>query len=116
VTLTRDQIFAKRIDLPRETVSIPELGGDVMIRTLTLKEVREIQKLQKASNEPLSIYPRIVAMACIDETGQPLFVGEDVKAIDDLPWPATDAIAKAVLKLNKMIDDETVSENGVPKA
>ncbi len=116
MTLTRDQILAKRTELPRETVEIPELGGAVMVRTLTLKEVREIQKAQQASKEPLSIYPKIVALGCVDGAGQPLFVGEDIKLIDDLPWAATDAIAKAVLRLNKMTGEEEDGENGVPKA
>jgi hypothetical protein len=116
MTLTRDEILAKRMELPKETVEIPELGGSVTIRTLTLKEVREIQKLQKSNGEPLSIYPRLVAMACVDEAGRQLFVGEDIRLIDEFAWPVTDALAKAVLKLNKMIGEETEgSENGVPK-
>lgn len=116
MTLTREEILAKRIELPRQIVDIPELGGSVTIRTLTLKEVREIQKLQKTNGEPLSIYPRLVALGCVDDNGNALFVGEDVKEIDNLPWAATDAIAKAVLRLNKMMDEEsTDGENGVPK-
>lgn len=113
MTLTRDQILAKRAELPRESVEIPELGGSVLIRILTLKEVREIQKAQAISKEPLSIYPRLVAIGCVNEDGSPLFVGEDVKMIDDLPWAATDAIARAVLRINKMTEEE--SANGVPK-
>jgi len=115
MTLTRDQIFAKRTEVHRESVDIPELGGSVMIRTLSLKEVREIQKAQQASKEPLSIYPKVVALGCVDEAGQQLFVGEDIKEIDNLPWAATDAIAKAVLRLNKMTGEEDGGENGVPK-
>jgi hypothetical protein len=119
LTLTRDQILAKRAELARQAVDVPELGGEVMIRTLTLKEVREIQKAQQATKEPLAIYPRVVAMGCVDESGQQLFVGEDIKLIDDLPWAATDAIAKAVLRFNKMTGEEEENENGngngVPK-
>lgn len=115
MTLTRDQIFAKRVELARQSVEIPELGGCVMIRTLTLKEVREIQKAQQISKEPLSIYPRLVSMGCVDDDGKQLFVGEDIKLIDDLPWAATDAIAKAVLRLNKMTGEDEENGNGVPK-
>lgn len=117
MTLTRDDIFAKRLDLPMTTVDIPELGGSVTIRTLTLKEVREINKLQRSTTEPLSIYPRIVAIGCVDESGKPLFVGEDIKMIDDLPWAATDAIATALLRFNKMAgkEDDESNGNGVPK-
>lgn len=106
MTLSRDEIIAKRAQLPRESVEVPELGGSVLIRTLTLHEVSEVQKAQKSSKEPLSSYPKLVALACIKEDGTPLFVGEDIKLIDELPWPVVDAIATAVLKLNRMLGDE----------
>ena len=117
MTLTREEILAKRADLPRETVEIPQLGGAVTVRALMLKEVREFQKLQKATGEALSIYPRIVAWGCINENGQPLFVGEDIKLIDEFPWAVTEAIVKAVLRISKMGEEEETQpgENGVPK-
>ena len=111
--LTRDQILAKRAELPKESVEIPELGGSVLIRILTLKEVREIQKLQNTTKENLAIYPRLVALGCVNDDGSALFVGEDFKLNDELPWAATDAIARAVLRINKMTEEE--STNGAPK-
>jgi len=117
MTLTRDEILARRAELPRETVDIPQLGGSVTVRGLMLKEVREFQNLQKASGEALSVYPRIVAWGCIGENGQPLFVGEDIKLIDELPFGAIEAIVKVVLRLSKIGDEEEArpGENGVPK-
>jgi hypothetical protein len=106
MTLTREQILAKRSTLARESVEVPDLDGSVLIRVLTLKEVGEIQKAQKAEPDPLKLYPRLVSLACVNEDGSPLFVGEDVALVGDLPWPAVDLIARAVLRVSKMTEDE----------
>lgn len=102
MALTRDQILANRPDLPREAVSVPELGGDVFVRVLTLKEVGEIQREQKAAPDPLRIYPKIIALGCVSDDGSPLFVGDDIKVIESLPWPAVEVLATAILRINKM--------------
>lgn len=102
MALTRDQILAKRPELPREAVGVPELGGEVFVRVLTLREVGEIQREQKASTDPLRVYPRIIALGCVSEDGSPLFVGDDIKIIESLPWPAVETLATAILRINKM--------------
>lgn len=102
MALTRDQILSKRPELPREAVSVPELGGDVFVRVLTLKEVGEIQREQKAGTDPLRIYPKIIALGCVSENGEPLFIGDDIKVIEWLPWPGVEALATAILRINKM--------------
>jgi len=106
MALTRDQILARRAQLPREEIDVPELGGPVFIRVLTLKEVGEIQRETKAGQDPLRMYPKLIALACCDDDGKPLFVGQDIAVIDDLPWPAVDHLARAILKLNKMGPDD----------
>ena len=37
--------------------------------------------------------------------GSPVFVGEDVKALDELPFAAVDTIARAVVRMNKMNEE-----------
>lgn len=101
--LSRDQILVNRRELPRQEIDVPELGGSVLIRTLMLREISEIQKAQKANKDnSLKIYPLLLAIACITEDGKPLFVGDDVKLIDELPWPAVESIGEAIMDLNKM--------------
>lgn len=116
MTLTRDQILARRAELPRESFDVPELGGEVTIRVLSLKEAGEFQRLQKVSPEVTKVYPKLVAMSCINDDGSPVFVGEDVKLIEDLPWSAVDAIAKEILYFNKMADRPKVEEGDDPKS
>ncbi|MFO0892440.1 MAG: hypothetical protein U0790_25275 [Isosphaeraceae bacterium] len=102
MALTRDQILSIRATLPREAVDVPGLGGSVFVRVLTLREVGEIQREQRDAADPMRLYPKLVAMACVGEDGSPLFVGEDVKLVEELPWPAVDAIARAVLRISRM--------------
>jgi hypothetical protein len=105
-TLSRDQILAKRAELPREEIEVPELGGSVLVRVLTLKEVGEINKARKASADPINVYPKVISLGCINEDSSPVFAGEDIKLIDSLPWPAVDAIAMAILRINKMLPED----------
>ena len=105
MSLSRDEILAKRSDLPRTTVNVPDFG-EVLIRGFTLGEVGKFQAAQKRENDPLKLYPKLIIMACINEDGSPVFSDVDQPAIEGLPWPAVDAIANAALRLNKMIKDE----------
>jgi hypothetical protein len=106
MTLTRDEILARRKALTRESVEVPDLGGSVAVRVLTLGEVHEIQKLQKSDPDPMSLYPKLVSMATVNEDGSPLFPGADVELVKDLPWPAVDTIARAIMRISKLGSDE----------
>ena len=106
MSLTRDHMFAARKIRPTEVVEVPELGGSVIIRTLTLGEVREIQTEIKKNGDSLSVYPRLVFLSVVDDAGDQIFSGDDIKEVNSFPWPAIDRIANAVLKLNKMGDED----------
>lgn len=112
--LTRDQILAASRDYPYEDVEIPELKGTVRIRVLNLEEVEAVKKNTKPNEEPLNLYPRLIAQAVIDENGNPLFTGEDIKLIRTVLWPAADRMAREILRINKMIANP--EDNGGPKA
>lgn len=111
MALTRDEIFARRSSLPTEEIEVPELGGNVRIRLLTLGEVEEIKRIQKTAPDPIKIYTPIVEKSCVNEDGSPLFVGEDVKLITTLPWAALNTIVEASMKLSKL----TPENPGGPK-
>lgn len=110
MALTRDQIFGARAAVRTEPVDVPELGGSVLIRVLSLAEMSEVQRSPqggKTETEAAKLYPKLIAMACVNEDGSPLFVGEDIKLIGTLPWNATDVLARAILRFNKVgVDGE----------
>jgi hypothetical protein len=109
--LTRDQVFALRASLPTEDVEVPELGGTIRIRLLTLAEVQAILQIPKTPAENAKMYVPIVEKSCVNEDGTQMFVGEDVKQIGSLPWGVIEAIVKAAMRHNKMAPEE----NGAPK-
>jgi hypothetical protein len=111
MTLTRDEIFARRATLPTEDVDIPEMGGTIRIRLLTLAEVEDVKRIQKNASDPIKIYLPIVEKSCVNGDGTQLFVGEDVKLIGTLPWAAIERIVEASMKLSKMVPET----NGSPK-
>jgi hypothetical protein len=105
MALTREEIFARRSALPTEEVEVPELGGTVRIRLLTLAEVEEIKRVQKSAADPIKIYVPIVEKSCVNEDGTSTFVGEDLKLIPTLPWAALERIVEASMKLSKLVQE-----------
>jgi hypothetical protein len=106
VTLNREQILAVRAALPREAVDVPELGGTVYVRALTLKEVGDIQTAQKTLTDPLLMHPKLVILAIVDEAGAPLFGPADADAVASLPWPALKLMVDAIMRINRMGPDD----------
>lgn len=72
--LTRDQIL-RVDDLPRETVPVPEWGGEVVVRTLSGAERAAMVEGYVAASkaDPEAYFPaHLVAAALVDQDGQPL--------------------------------------------
>jgi len=86
--LNRDEIL-KVDDLKRRTVSIPEWGGSVIVRTMTGVERDELEGIMavqsaegKTPAERLRNFRALtVALCTIDENGNRLFTLEDVEAL-----------------------------------
>lgn len=109
MALTRDQIFAARSRVQTREVDVPELGGSVLIRIVSLAEMAEVQRAPqngRPETDAMRLYPKLIALACCNEDGTPLFVGEDVKLLGTLPWHATDTLARAILKFNRVGDED----------
>lgn len=77
--LSIDQISAA-LDLPTETVSVPEWGGDVKLRTLTASErdAWEAAMLSRRDEETgdldcTNLKAELVARTLSDDSGAPLF-------------------------------------------
>jgi len=75
--LSKDAIFAAD-DLPRETVNVPEWGGDVIVRTMTgaERDAFEYQLMQAKKGEKLDgrgLKARMCVLTIVNEAGDPLF-------------------------------------------
>lgn len=106
MSLSIEQIRAAKSLIPKRSVETPDLDGEVWVRALTLREVREIQEYQaKPSTRPVDVTKRFVELAACNEDGSPLFVGEDKTLIDSLTWGTIQAIANAATDISGLKAD-----------
>lgn len=88
MTLTREQILTAS-DRKYETVDIPEWGGSVRVRSLTVREQARLADIvEKTGDKNLEERVReqqlrTIVFAVVDESGNPLFREEDVEALLD---------------------------------
>jgi len=106
--LTRDQILAAR-QLPRETVAVPEWGGDVIVSVMsgTDRDAWE-GEIARGGKEDFfrNARARLAARCVIDEAGSKLFTDADVDQLGALNWIALERVTKAAQRLNKLTDAE----------
>jgi len=107
--LNRTQILAAQ-DLPRETVSCPEWGGDVIVKTMTAGEREAFEKSALGSDGKLTpgqIRARMAAATVVDESGAAVFTTADVEALNNKASPPLVRIFDVAQRLNGMGTKET---------
>lgn len=103
--LTREQIL-QADDLKRETVEVPEWGGQVIVRCLTGTERDEfeaalIEFKGKSYNVRLAnARARLTALSVVDESGQRLFSEADVIALGQKSAAALDRVFDVAQRLS----------------
>jgi len=117
--LTKDQILSSK-DLKRETVNIPEWGGDVLIRELTGRQRDILEGLFASRVNPKTgavvstkdLRAKMVIMSVIDENGEYLFTDRDTEAVSGKSAKALDRIVEAVQKMNGLAEDSIEEAEG----
>lgn len=92
--ITRDQLLGLASAPAVHAVDIPELGGQVWIRPLTVGQVLELSK--GGATTDAEALPRMIVMVVCDETGRRLFTAEDLPALADLPVALAGRIMQAI--------------------
>lgn len=105
-------------DLKRETVSVPEWGGDVIVQEMTAKARLEwstaaytVEKGKTAAN-PETFMAALLVVCCVGEDGEPLFSSEDMPALARKSGAAVERVAGVAMRLNGM---SAKSEDEGPK-
>lgn len=93
--LSREAILAKQ-DILTKDVEVPEWGGTVRVRSMTVAERNEFAK--KDNDLGLSVW--LVALLSIDEKGVRLFRDEDVEALQKKNPVPFDRVLHTALSLN----------------
>lgn len=108
--LTRDLLLAS--DREVKEVQVPEWGGTVYVRSLTLAELLALEEQVGAVQDdgPLAIAYQLAAFIC-DASGEPLFTVADVPALVAKRGTAATRIVKAGTEMNRVFDVEAAKGN-----
>lgn len=111
--LTRAAILAAD-DLPKETVSVPEWGGDVIISTMTgaMRDAWEQSIAGDGKPNIANIRARLLSFCAVDEAGQRLFTDADVEALGAKSGAALDRCVRVAQRLNKITEDAVKESRG----
>lgn len=96
--LTREQILAAE-DLPTRIVPVPEWGGDVRVRSLTLKE-REAYEVEKFRTKGEHSTASLIVACVVDDQGRRLFGPDDLAALEAKSNAGAQRVFFAAYELN----------------
>lgn len=109
--LTREAILSAN-DLARESLTVPEWGGDVWVRTLTAAE-RDTweQQVRDQTDDSGAVGQRrlksmLAVLTVVDNDGARLFADDDVEALDEKSAAAVDRIWQVACRLNGLTDGD----------
>jgi len=103
--LTRDQILAAP-DLKTEAVSVPEWGGEVLLRMMTASERDDFEaKLftgegDKRRVNQTNFRARLCAICLVDEKGERMFKVEDVELLGRKSATALERVFEVAQRIN----------------
>jgi hypothetical protein len=114
--LSRDKILAAA-DIETQEMEIPEWGGTIVVREMTMAEVDEFGLSSAQADGRLDtrkmrgIRARVVSWCVVDEEGKPLFRKSDVDELLKKSNRVVDRIFDAILALSGMSPDEEGVDN-----
>ena len=106
--LTRDSVL-KAQDVATKDVAVPEWGGDIRVRSMTVAERAEFVRRSGSSEERDAIGAWLVATLSVDAGGAQLFKPEDVAALVQRNFRALDRVMATIFELNAL-DAKKVEE------
>lgn len=91
--------------LPKETVTVPGLDGDVIVRGLMLTErislESQIQSVVADGEDAAQlIVPRLLALTVLDKTEQPVFTSEQWQSFGSVYYVDACALFNVAMKLS----------------
>jgi hypothetical protein len=104
VSLTREQILAARHREDRKPVkvSVPEWGGDVYLRVMTVADQVALSEDVKPAEMPV----QVLLHCLVDENGTRLLEEEDAEALAEEDFPLVLRLFNEAAKLNGLTSKE----------
>lgn len=107
-TLTRNQISVPA--LPRETVAVPALGGDVIVRGLLLRDRLAMFDAQRKDGDSFRRTAQLLARSVVDDQDQPLLSETEWEAFGAVHFEAALDLFGVAWRLSGL-DVEVVEKN-----
>lgn len=109
-------------ELPRSVVNVPELGGNVYVRTMSVAERDEYEQDYLEAQEAAkklgkkhipNLRARLLVRTLCDAKGTPLLTPEDVEALGAQPIAVYQALYNEAANLNRLTkaDQEELEKN-----
>jgi len=115
--LDRDAILSRK-QLKRETVDVPEWGGQVIVRELTGAErsryeagysdtvMGEAKSVSDKTKRFETMRAKVICVATINEDGTRVFHDDDIAEINELSGQALDRLASVIMRLSGYTKEE----------
>ncbi len=112
--LTREAILEAAGTLPRETVPVPEWGGEVIVATMTgaARDEWEQSLVTQGRRSIENVRAKLVAATVVDEAGNRIFSTDDVQALGRASAAALDRVCVVAQRLNGLTAEELESAKG----
>jgi len=108
MVLSKEQIL-QADDLKRETVDIPEWGGEVLLRELRGRERDAFEEgsMDKQRNVTMTnMRARLVALSAIDEEGERLFTAKEATELGDKSATALNRLFEVCCRLSGITSED----------
>src|SRR5437879_418428 len=113
MTLQREQILGTKGTLKRETVAVPEWGGEVLVQELTAadRDAFEascvIKKGKSIDTNLVNLRAKLVARSIIDATtGERVFADTDAEQLGQLSAAAVNRLFEVAQRLSGLSDQD----------
>jgi hypothetical protein len=103
--LNKESILAVD-DIKTEIVSVPEWGGDVKIRAMSVKEQLDFDEYLSKNTDHRDMAFYLVVKCCVDESGDRLFTDNDIELLHKKSSKPLMRIVEAIMSLNKQRDGD----------
>jgi len=103
------QAILEANDLKTETVSVPEWGGEVFVRTMTGTE-RDRYECEAAAalkaNRKINLRATVVARVVVDANGQRIFQDEDIPILGSKSASALERVYSVAARLARITEED----------
>lgn len=111
MSLSREQLL-KPVQIPREEVELPELGGSVWVKGMSASDRSKFEKdFQTSSGKSnkrkmAEVRERLLVACCCDENGTRMFTYDDVTELGKQSIQVVERIVNVAQRLCGMTNDD----------